>query len=450
METILTVKEESMIAVADAVREKSGTSGALSFPNGMVDAINSIETSIAAVEVDNKTIIKDENGVISTAIGGYYADPVPAEMLYENNNNITLTYAHHENLNCSFDGYFPLPNWSPIGEEHYGKTFRLTWYETPYPDSPDYVIECFADAWFLDENLQTIMVENRENTEMVAGSIDNNTGYLSCMPHIYENPDDWEGSYVSNFRIEIAGSDGGAVPFSAEFIPQDIFDGISNAYNRADEAYSRADEAHGRIDYLEQNGGGGSSLAVDGLTIIEQDGVIKTAIGGGVNTYNTSDNLYYLWNWNLTFTLNEDETAAYYQLPSWTPLGEEWIDRELHFIAQEYNPDTDEYTDYDTMGYFDGTNIYMGFGLNAGSDFIDNATGRIECDPTSTWQITRFVFEVYVENISYIPIDANFIPVDYDTIQIADGRLVAAGGVSEDRVNELINEALGVIENGSY
>jgi hypothetical protein len=45
METILTVKEESMIAVADAVREKSGTSGALSFPNGMVDAINSIETT---------------------------------------------------------------------------------------------------------------------------------------------------------------------------------------------------------------------------------------------------------------------------------------------------------------------------------------------------------------------------------------------------------------------
>jgi hypothetical protein len=45
METILTVKEESMIAVADAVREKSGSTESLSFPNGMVAAINSIETT---------------------------------------------------------------------------------------------------------------------------------------------------------------------------------------------------------------------------------------------------------------------------------------------------------------------------------------------------------------------------------------------------------------------
>lgn len=45
METILTVKEESMVAVADAVREKAGTTESLSFPDGMVSAINSIETT---------------------------------------------------------------------------------------------------------------------------------------------------------------------------------------------------------------------------------------------------------------------------------------------------------------------------------------------------------------------------------------------------------------------
>lgn len=449
METILTVKEESMIAVADAVREKSGSTESLSFPNGMVAAINSIETGGSNIAIDNQTII-EEDGVIRTVVGGYYADPVPAETLYENNNNITLTYAHHENLNCWFDGYFALPNWTPIGAEHLGKKFRLTWYETPYSNSPDYVVECFADAWLLDENLQTIMVENRENSEMVAGSIDNNTGYLSCMPHIYDNPSDWEESYVSNFRIEIPDSEGGAVPISAEFIPQEVWDGIGSANDTACNANNRADEAHWRIDYLEQNGGGGSAN-IDNQTIIEEDGVIKTAIGGGISRYNTSDNLYYLWNWILPFDLSEDGLSGSYQLPSWTPLGDEWIGRELHFIVQEYNPDMDEYYDYDGMGYFDGSNIYINdFALSTGNNVIDNATGRIDCyDVTIPYQITRFVFEVYVENISYIPIDANFIPIDNDTITVQSGRLVAApasdgGSVNVDGIT--IIEEDGVIK----
>lgn len=450
MEIILTAKEESMTAVADAVREKSGTSGALSFPNGMVDAINSIETTTVDINVDNQTIIND-GGVIRTAVGGYYTGPVPPETLYENKCVTSLTYAYHRNLNCSFNGYFALPNWSPIGEEYLGKMFRLTWYEIPYPNSPEYIIECFADAFLLDENLQTIVVVNRENCEMVSGSIDNNTGYLSCMPHIYENPDDWEESYISDFRIELPGSDDGVVPIGSEFIPQEVWEGIDSAATTAWDAHSRVDEAHVRLDYLEQNGGG--SANIDNLTIITNEyGQIKTSIGGGITTTQTSDNLYHLWNWNLTFDLSEDGTSGSYQLPSWTPLGNEWVDRELHFIVQEYNPDTDEYYDYDSMGYFDGSNIWINdFALSTGSNVIDNATGRIDCyDVTIPYQITRFVFEVYVENIRYIPIDVNVIPIDHDTITVQAGRLVAAGGVSEDRVSEMITEALGVIENGTY
>ena len=246
METILTVKEESMVAVADAVREKSGVEGSLSFPNGMVDAINSIETAVMSVQVDNQTII-EEDGVIRTAVGGYYADPIPAETLYETNDNIYLTYEEYMGAHTDYRGYFALPNWSPLGEEHLGKHFRVSWTEYAYPDSPEYFQEARADAWFLDGCLiGTICIENREGSEIVAGSIDNATGYLKCMPHIYDSPDNYGNAYITNFKFEIAGSDGGAVPISAEFIPQDIWNEIGNAYGRAD-------EANWRIDYLEQN-----------------------------------------------------------------------------------------------------------------------------------------------------------------------------------------------------
>ena len=474
METILTVKEESMIAVADAVREKSGTSGALSFPNGMVDAINSIETSIAAVEVDNKTIIQDENGVISTAIGGYYADPVPAEMLYENNNNITLTYAHHENLNCVFDGYFPLPNWSPIGEEHYGKTFRLTWYETPYPDSPDYVIECFADAWFLDENLQTIMVENRENTEMVAGNIDNNTGYLSCMPHIYDNPDDWERSYVSNFRIEVPGSDGGAVPISAGFIPQEVWDEISNAYFEGNNAYSRADEAHIRIDDLEQNGGGGAS---DAASVSFDD----TAAQIGVDNIQAA--IEYLADEAASSTsvqlqIDENDISLAQDLQRYEPTKVYWFRGAVN--ASDYSwsskicPEL-TYNQGVIHWDLDETNIYgvyanesLAFQKQSGLEYIMKKGHYYQFRALQLSDFKAFCnkygrdggnTEYYfgVQNslpVIYSPVSTNIFALYYNVsrcyVMTDVSYVYADAAVSEDRVSEMITEALGVIENGTY
>lgn len=40
----LVVDKESLVSVADAIREKGGTSESLEFPNGFVDAVNSIES----------------------------------------------------------------------------------------------------------------------------------------------------------------------------------------------------------------------------------------------------------------------------------------------------------------------------------------------------------------------------------------------------------------------
>ena len=434
METILTVKEESMIAVADAVRDKAGVEGSLSFPNGMVAAINSIKTGGSNIAIDNKTII-EEDGVIRTVVGGYYADPVPGEMLYENNNNITLTYAHHENLNCWFDGYFALPNWSPIGEEHLGKTLRLTWYETPYPDSPDYVIECFADAFLLDENLQTIIVVNIENTEMVGGSIDNNTGYLSCMPHIYENPDDWERSYVSNFRIEVPESDGGAVPIGSEFIPQEVWEGIGSAATTAWDAHSRANDAHTRINDLENRGGG--SANIDNLTIItNENGQIRTTIGGGYTM--APGESYYHEN-------DIDIRNVGYYLPNWTPVPEEWIGKtftvHMYFIYSTTEYGTLEEALYSYCATYDGVHIILDAHPHWMNNFIRNSDGY--WDPNSDVINDEDIDGCYfytVEIIApeqkiYDPIEAGFIPVDNETITVQDGRLVAAGGSGGSSVN---------------
>lgn len=44
-ETYYTVKQSSLTAVADAIREKGGTSESLSFPNGFVNAVGALSTS---------------------------------------------------------------------------------------------------------------------------------------------------------------------------------------------------------------------------------------------------------------------------------------------------------------------------------------------------------------------------------------------------------------------
>ena len=477
METILTVKEESMIAVADAVREKSGSTESLSFPNGMVAAINSIETGGSNIAIDNKTIV-EEDGVIRTVVGGYYADPVPAEMLYENNNNITLTYAHHENLNCSFDGYFPLPNWSPLGEEYLGKTFRLTWYETPYPDSPDYVIECFADAWLLDENLQTILVENRENTELVSGSIDNNTGYLSCMPHIYENPEDWEESYVSNFRIEVPGSDGGAVPIGSEFIPEEIWNEISNAYIEGNNAYNRAEEAHWRIDVLEQNGGSGGG-ASDAASVSFDD----TAAQIGATT--VQEAIEYLADEAVSSTsvqlqIDENDISLAQDLQRYEPTKIYWfrgavnasdyswsskICPELTYNQGVIHWDLDETNIYGVYA-----NEYLAFQKQSGLEYIMKKGHYYQFRALQLSDFkafcnkygrdggnTEYYFGVQ-DNLPviYSPVSTNIFALYYNVSKcyvMTDVTYVyadAASGVSEDRVSEMITEALGVIENGTY
>jgi hypothetical protein len=467
MEIILTVKEESMTAVADAVREKSGTSGALSFPNGMVDAINSIETTTVDINVDNQTIIND-GGVIRTAIGGYRTEPLPGEDLYffngeETGEYISLTSNEIELSSGHFRGYYAIPNWTPIGEQHSGRTFEIRIREyDQYPDTGSWT-EPYSINGVFDGATNTIHLNTCGVT--VDTMIDNATGYLKCQDHIFDMTDQYPDPRVGFISIRAIETNGDYIPIDARFVNVDnntIFnnDGVLNANPLRSMVDDLQNNLQNQIDEIRNNSGGGSSLAADGQTIINDGGVIRTAIGGGmtegegVEYYHAGTSLYY---------------AEEIQLPNWTPLGEEFIDKGFkisYFTSYDYYEEheadgemigewyrvDDEFYDCDYYCSFDGTTIYMcGFpGWLTGT--IDNETGIMGVNYDTNFFDNGYIYDfvIYTPRQRYFsPIDANAIPVDGDTIQIADGKLVAAG-VSEDRVNELINEALGVIENGSY
>ena len=85
--------DADLTSVADAIRTRSGESGSLSFPNGFVAAVNSIE-GITNVQIDGTSIV--DNGVANiplasystagvTKIGnGFYIDSNSPEMLHVN------------------------------------------------------------------------------------------------------------------------------------------------------------------------------------------------------------------------------------------------------------------------------------------------------------------------------------------------------------------------------
>ena len=172
-----------------------------------------------SANVDGLTIIND-GGVLRTAIGGYRIEPSPGEILYENYEVVGPTFEEYMGEYQLYIGYFALPNWTPLGEEYIGKYFRARWLEFPSLDDSDYCVECFADAWILDEG-HTIIIDNRENSELVEHYLDNNTGYLACMPHLFDNQAEYGHTRISEFRLEIQQIEGEAIPINADFIPID-------------------------------------------------------------------------------------------------------------------------------------------------------------------------------------------------------------------------------------
>ena len=66
------VNDTSRASVADAIREKGGTSDALVFPEGFVSAISAIQTGAAEPVLQEKTVTYTSNGTNTiTPDGGY-------------------------------------------------------------------------------------------------------------------------------------------------------------------------------------------------------------------------------------------------------------------------------------------------------------------------------------------------------------------------------------------
>ena len=224
-------------------------------------------------------------------------------------------------------------------------------------------------------------------------------------------------------------------------------------------------------------------IPVDGETVYVEDGVLKAVGGGGGSAEVTIDNSSIIKNDDGELAVSYGgakiitEAAIYQpeegQLPTSNPMwnitlrmpgvpvgicdvmgmigGEFRIYYDVWVYDYGESGDGDEVSEYISWIATDGENVT----ISPGSAFEYNTT-QIE-----TFQIaTR-------EGASYVPIDAGVIPVDDATISIVDGVLSAVSlseridnieanmgeggsGVSEDRVYEIVNEALGVIENGTY
>ena len=68
------VNEDSLIDIAAAIKEQNGDATASYTPSEMGDAIRSISTGGGEVNIDNKTIVYNDDGQLMTAIGGFIGD----------------------------------------------------------------------------------------------------------------------------------------------------------------------------------------------------------------------------------------------------------------------------------------------------------------------------------------------------------------------------------------
>lgn len=533
MAGIVTIREEYLTDIADAIREQTDSEMPLT-TDAMAPAIRSIERGGANVDLsdyatieyvdqriaeipgsdinlddyatkeyvetfhsenapyvpvaDGQTII-DNGGLLRTAIGGYeYYAEVPPPLVWSLDREITPE-----------EGKFYIPELTGVlPDQMMPVQYRIRVSEW---------VDMIGDyTWESDATLIMGELTIANNSISVLG---NRIVNLSSNPNISLKSEDWENHapccirYIEIFEFVGGGTELVVSPIEPRFIPVDnrtlfnngneitadpLRDELINGLSDQD---ARLNDLQSQIDDIRNSGGGGSAN-IDNKTIIEQDGVLRTAIGGYYTDGGPGEIAYEYNDGELspifeTVATDSGEFTAYFALPNWTPLGEEWAGKELTFRFIEMPTPIDGESEYVfDEAVFDGVTIYLNNGSSMVADIIDNATGYVMCQPHVADNITDYENgRIYGISLGvaasggYTPIDVNFIPIDNATLSIEGSTINAnplrdmiyenqtmisdifiqideirnnggSGGVSEDRVNELINEALGVIENGTY
>ena len=250
--------------------------------DGLIEAIPSTPGTGGSLNIDNATII-EENGVIKTAIGGSLGEETPRVDKF----NWSLDAGVARQNDGTYD-YVQIPDVSIDMRALEGLNLR---YEIKCYQNGESKIETetttgikdwgWAGSETLPNGSMGLMLGNFSTLGDGYGS----EVYLDGTGKLFSTnlPDDF---VLYMFNIYVPGEP------AVHYINNDFIDAghwvTNEALNgKADEIYNHITSNHytksevdGLIEAIPSAPGTGSSLNIDNKTIIEKDGVIKTAIGG--------------------------------------------------------------------------------------------------------------------------------------------------------------------------
>lgn len=188
----LVVDKESLVSVANAIREKGGTSESLEFPNGFVDGINAIESGGGGGTEEIENLI-DQSGVLDST-DGTVEDKV--EYLLRQMRTIlemkSVTFGVNSSkttrvdLNCKGINslYRAFYNCIRLTEVHLTNTQNVTDWRNTFYDNNLVTIETLdmsnADKDTIGSNQFWIRTPTLQNLKIVSETIKNSITFVWC------------------------------------------------------------------------------------------------------------------------------------------------------------------------------------------------------------------------------------------------------------------------------
>ena len=407
--------------------------------DGLIEAIPSTPGTGGSLNIDNATII-EEGGVIKTAIGGSLGEEIPRvdkfnwslEAGVARQNDGTYDYVQIPDVSIDMRAFVGLDLRYEISCYQNGESKVETENTT---DINDWGWATFSE---LPNGLTGLILGNFQ----VLGDGYGNEVYIDETGKLFSTnlPDDFV-LYMFNIYAPREPA--------VHYINNDFIDAGHWATNealnsKADEIYNHITSNHytknevdGLIEAIPSAPGTGSSLNIDNKTIIEKDGVIKTAIGG----YKSLEpEILYSWANNTGITgvpdgwifltgqfqnginvwreQNNGEREVRIRMKYATTQGGE-------IITQEYQPTQDS----------SDTDYWWDFGPVGDANSVRFQINQYDLGPKMQLNSSYIVYsvEVYTPNVeTLVPIDNTYIDTNYIATR------------------EYVAELIGGIENGSY